>query len=417
MKIAFVTASVSRKAGGLHKSVRRLAQGLSNSASYVQAFALNDEYTAQDRASWHPVSVLAFASYGPARFGFAPGLTNALVASDAQLVMSHGLWMYPSVSTTRWHAITGRPYIVHPHGMLDPWAVRNSRLKKRVASMLYERKHLQNAACIRALCESEARAIRAYGLQNPIAVIPNGVDLPVEEQGTVDGSRSSVIGGLNAAGRKVLLYLGRLHPKKGLVNLLKAWAALRHSRPSALNSQLDQWVLAIAGWDQNGHEAELKRLARDLNLRWSDLRSLVPSDSQPSPLNSQLVFLGPQFGPDKANCYRHCDAFILPSFSEGIPMVILEAWAYAKPVLMTPECNLPEGFNSNAAIRVEGNPESIERGLEQLTRLSASDLHSVGNRGRALVVERFAWPNVAAQMKAVYEWALGGGTAPGCVIE
>ena len=109
-----------------------------------------------------------------------------------------------------------------------------------------------------------------------------------------------------------------------------------------------------------------------------------------------VLFLGPQFNDAKAACYANCDAFILPSFSEGVPMVVLEAWAYSKPVVMTPECNLPEGFGTNAAVRIETNVKSIVQGLEQLLRspssgLSGQSIHRVafstigcadGNRAR-----------------------------------
>ena len=97
-------------------------------------------------------------------------------------------------------------------------------------------------------------------------------------------------------------------------------------------------------------------------------------------------------------------------------MVILEAWAYGKPVLMTPECNLPEGFAANAAIRIEPSAESIAQGLHMLFQSSISDLQSAGSRGRALVAEKFAWPKIASEMKSVYDWVLGGGTKPGCIV-
>jgi poly(glycerol-phosphate) alpha-glucosyltransferase len=271
--------------------------------------------------------------------------------------------------------------------MLDPWAVKNSAWKKCLALMLYERAHLENAACLRALCEAEAKAIRAFGLKNPICIVPNGIDVP-EAKG-----QKSVVSGLESDGRMVLLYLGRIHPKKGLVNLIRAWKQTLSSQHST-----NKWLLAVAGWDQGGHEKELRKLSAECGIQDS------------------VVFLGPQFGNNKAACYRNCDAFILPSFSEGLPMVVLEAWAYGKPVLMTPECNLPEGYTAKAAIRIETNVESISQGLQELSRSSHSALCSIGDNGKALVAGRFTWPKIAVEMKSVYEWALGGGPKPDCVI-
>ena len=133
-------------------------------------------------------------------------------------------------------------------------------------------------------------------------------------------------------------------------------------------------------------------------------------------MEESVVFLGPKFGEEKAACYRNCDAFILPSFSEGLPMVILEAWAYGKPVLMTPECNLPEGFAASAALRVEAQSESVANGLGRLFAMSDDERGQVGQQGLMLVKDRFHWPKVAAEMRLVYEWILGRAAKPECVI-
>src|SRR5262249_37195453 len=154
--------------------------------------------------------------------------------------------------------------LVAPHGMMDPWALRQSRLKKRVAGLLYQNAQLRQAACIRALCESELRSIRAYGLKNPVCVIPNGIDLPQkpERKNPLAQARPP-----KDQRRKALLYVGRIHPKKGLVNLLKAWkGAIRAGFTIG-----EQWHLVIAGWDQEGHEAELKSLAANLGIEESVL--------------------------------------------------------------------------------------------------------------------------------------------------
>jgi glycosyltransferase involved in cell wall biosynthesis len=433
MRIRFVTASVSRDAGGLFESVRRLAQATTAETHDVVVFGVEDTHTGADIAAWSPLEIRVFKSIGPRRFSFAPRLGAALLSSQGNLVMSHGLWRYTSKATHTWHKQTGLPYIVNPHGMLDSWAIKNSRWKKRVASFLYEDAHLRYAACIRALCESEAQSIRAYGLRNPICVIPNGIDLPP----VVDGLELRVDGPFSRTkerGCKVLLYLGRIHPKKGLVNLLKAWAEVQRSE---VRGQKSDWVLAVAGWDEGGHEAELKRLATELGIQWTEGRGqtsapldgigVSPSSKigghQPADFSVSafqlsafsLLFLGPQFGEEKAACYRACDAFILPSFSEGLPMVILEAWAHAKPVLMTPECNLPEGFAAEAAVRIGADVESISQALGDLFRTPHSALRAMGAAGRGLVATRFAWPGIGHEMRAVCAWVLGQGPKPVCV--
>lgn len=420
MKVVFLSGSLSRKAGGVFEATRRLALSLQQEPGVeVEVLGVQDDAWLEDEKLWHPVPALAFHRKGPFSFAYAPGLREHLEHAQPGLLHTHGLWMYPSVAARGWSRRAGRPHVVTPHGMLDPWALANSRWKKRLAGWLFENANLRTAACIHALCESEAQSIRAYGLRNPICVIPNGIDLP-DLSGAQGAENKRQIperpagGGMTladwrSAGRKILLYLGRIHPKKGLVNLLHAWRVAQGAEGKAES----EWVLGIAGWDQGGHEAELKRLATELKIPWVDGRE----HNSPVCGESSVVFLGPQFGEGKAACYRSCDGFILPSFSEGLPMVVLEAWANGKPVLMTAECNLPEGFAANAAVRIETNADSIAEGIRNLFQAPSSKLQAMGKRGRQLVADKFTWPKIAADMKSVYEWVTGGGSMPFSVLQ
>ena len=361
--------------------------------------------------SWAPLAPEAFSVLGPALLGYSPSLSARLRQSDAEIVHTHGIWQFPSAAVLAWHNKTSKPYLVSSHGMLDQWAVKNSNLKKRVALALYERQHLQKAACIRALCEAEAKTIRDFGLRNPISIIPNGIDLPEQTNSSL-GPQPLPWEGLIEKDRNVLLYLGRLHPKKGLVNLLKAWKLQIDLHASTAN----RWILAIAGWDQNGHELQLKQLATQLQISWTDLRTCkATSPIATATRPPKLLFLGPKFGEDKAACYSSCNAFILPSLSEGLPMAVLEAWAHAKPVLMTPQCNLPEGFSADAALCIEADVQGICQGLRCLLPAPDAAVRSMGARGRNLVSKRFAWPSIAKDLKEVYEWILGSGPTPGYI--
>jgi poly(glycerol-phosphate) alpha-glucosyltransferase len=372
MKVGFLVSSVSREAGGLFESVRGLAKAVSATRADVRVFGIRDQQSDIDLPEWQPLPVQTFDPRLRA-WGYSNQLVPTMVDAELDVLSVHGLWKYCSVGSHRWHQRTGRPYVVHPHGMLEPWALGNARWKKRIAGTLYQNQHLCKAACLRALSEAEAGSIRAYGLNNPICVIPNGVDMPELPESH----------GENQAGRqKTVLYLGRLHPKKNLANLIRAWKETFSSK----SSNSDSWVLAIAGWDQGGYETELKQFAA----------------------GSSITFLGPQFGAEKSECYRTCDAFILPSLSEGLPMAVLEAWSYAKPVLMTAECNLPEGFKANAALRIGTTPEEIAAGVKQLLEMSDDDRVAMGARGRSLVATKFSWPRIGEQMRAVFDWLLGG---------
>jgi len=453
MKTALVIDSVSRAAGGLLDAERCLHQGLGRLGVNTAVFALEDEHTVADLSGWAPLVPTVFPHQGPSALGAASDLRRAILAEPADLIYRAGLWRLPSRYAHEWSRRHGRPEIIAPHGMLDPWAVRNSRWKKRLAHLWFEGSHLRDASCIRALCEAEAQAVRAYGLKNPVCVIPNGIDLPeIRDQnagralanpeqsgaaltGIAEGN--SEVGGRRSEDRpRVLLFLGRLHPKKGLVNALKAWHQVRGQR-SEIRGQ-EEWQFVVAGWDQGGHEADLKRLCDELGLSYLDLpasdyvgetptllESSVRSSkfevqcstfASSSPANTaSVIFTGPAFGATKDELLRRAGAFILPSFSEGLPMSVLEAWAYGLPVLMTDHCNLPEGFLSDAALRIGTDVASIAAVMSDFLRSPASDLRAMGANGRALVERQFTWPQVAAQMKEVYEWVLGGGGAPGCV--
>ena len=388
MKVGFLVSSVSREAGGFFQSVRGLAKAVMSTSTTASVFGISDEQSAVDLPAWRPLSVETFRPQFRA-WGYSNQLVSALIAADLDILSTHGLWKYSSVASRRWHRRTGRPYIVHPEGMLESWALRNAKWKKRIAALLYENRHLHDASCLRALCEAEAQSIRAYGMRNPICVIPNGIDLPELVESSTAETESTVFQTF-AQGRKILLYLGRLDPKKNLANLLRAWKQTLDSHPSTGQN----WLVVIAGWGQAGYERELKELTSDCRL------------------TASVRFLGPLFGSEKDATYRGCHAFILPSLSEGLPMTVLEAWAHAKPVLMTPECNLPEGFTAEAALRIGTSPQEIAAGLRQLIETSDDDRRAMGTRGRTLVSRKFSWPQIGEQMRSVYEWVLGGGAPP-----
>lgn len=390
MKIGFLTKSVSRQNGGLLGSVSSMALSLRDCGAAVSIFSGHDADTASDLRYWRGLEVHTMRHAGPASYGYLPALARILRAVEPDLLHTHGLWMYPSVAGHRWRRASGRPLMISPHGMLNPWALRNAVWKKRLAAALYEDVHLRGASCLHALCESEYQAIRAYGLRNPVALIPNGVDLP---DLVVGQEQASWRAGLPPAA-KALLFLGRLHPIKGLPGLLHAWSYACQTVGEAAS----RWYLVIAGWDQCGHQAELEALVADLGII------------------SSVCFIGPQFDEQKSATLAGADAFVLPSLSEALPMAVLEAWSYRLPVLMTPQCNLPEGLSANAALLAIPDVPSLAAALLQLFEMSETDRSDMGDNGRALVEAQFSWTLVGQKMIAVYRWLLGYGSRPDCVL-
>ena len=186
-----------------------------------------------------------------------------------------------------------------------------------------------------------------------------------------------------------------MHPKKNLIALLRAWQQLRDAKVEGI----DEWRLVIAGWDEAGYADELKRCAAESGLR------------------GHVWFPGPLFGVQKEAAYRSASAFIIPSLSEGLPVVVLEAWSYALPVLMTPQCNLPEGFQARAALSMNKPAESIARAIRELLVMKADDRAGMGLRGRALCAERFNWSRIALQMIELLRWIRGEGERPATVLD
>jgi len=387
IRTAILSSSVSRQAGGIFPAVRALSRSLIDSGCDVRVFGGDDAYSSKDLDKWGETPVTVLPTVGPRAFGFQRGLMSALSAYRPDLLHVQGLWMYPSMAAVRWGA-GKKPYLVSPHGMLDSWAVRNSAWKKRLARLLYENAHLNAAACLHASCASEYESIRTYGLRNPVAIIPYGVDLPSDtyDWGQPDWKY------LLPDQSKVLLFIGRIHPKKGLNHLLYAWARVKQESPSAAKP----WRLVIAGWEGT-HQKDLEQLSGTLGL------------------SESIHFVGPQFDQQNAMSLNRADAFILPSLSEGMPMAVLEAWCYRLPVLMTPQCNLPEGFVAKAAIDMSPEAASIAIALRKLFDMTDLERRAMGDSGRRLVEERFSWPTVAASMRSVYSWVLGRGPMPACV--
>jgi poly(glycerol-phosphate) alpha-glucosyltransferase len=267
--------------------------------------------------------------------------------------------------------------------MLERWALRNSELKKSAAAFLFERANLQGASCIHCSAQ-EAGNVRAYGLKNPIAIIPNGVDLPSKSE------RRPRPAWLPDDNRRTLLFLGRLHAKKGVREVLDAWHHLSRCSPDVTAC----WRLAVVGWDDGGYGKYLVEHVRSLSI-------------------PNVLFPGPAFGHGKDAILSHADAFVLASHSEGLPLAVLEACAHGLPVFITRECNVPEVFETGAGIEIQRDPIALANVLG--VKLRATDLNIVGERGRALVASQFSWFNIGDDLLSVYEWLTRGGPLPSCV--
>lgn len=390
MKAVHIVSRISRLAGGLFETVPGLTRAVSQLPGMdVSVVGLDDEFFPQDKPRWScKITAVPVASWSPRKLLCAPEMLRHVLATDASIMVCHGLWTHHNYVALQWAKRTGRPYLISPHGMLDEVDLSKSKLVKGVARKLYVDRLLRGAACVRAISESEVQSARAFGVRGPICLVPNGIWLPDPSKGDLPSWMEQV-----PRGKKILFYLGRLNPKKGLPALLTAWAQFQQQTPDVAGD----WHLVIAGWDQNGHEQELKAQAEALGVAKTTL------------------FPGPLFGPAKHAAYRYADAFIIPSTSEGMPTVVLEAWAYGLPVAMTPQCNLPDGFVRRAAVKIETNAKSIHQGLRELLGMSENLRREMVQNGRVLVETKFCWPEIAREIHAVYQWILGQGSRPASV--
>jgi glycosyltransferase involved in cell wall biosynthesis len=298
--------------------------------------------------------------------------------AQTDIIHSHGLWLGPNIEATWAAARYGKPHVITPRGMLSPVALSFSRLKKRAFWALLQERAVRAAACLHATSEAEYAEFRALGLTNPVAIIPNGIDLP--DLGHVPRVA-------DPSGRLVLS-LGRLHPKKGLDRLVRAWARLEASHPN--------WRLRIAGPAEGGHDVDLRALVVDLGL-------------------SRVSIEGPIYGHEKLRVYREADLFVLSTLNENFGLTVAEALAAETPVISTKGAPW-------AGLEIEGCGWWIDHGVEALAtaldgalRLPADHLRSMGANGRVWMMRDFSWIRVAQDMSSVYRWLLSADAPPAVV--
>lgn len=375
MKIAHVTSALGHEGAGLRTVVEALSSVQANHGHQVRVFGLTSPgWRAVDKLNWTGASATAHSVIGPQGLGVAPALLRELVRFQPEVIHLHGLWTWPSLAAYRASLKLGIGRVVSPHGMLDAWAMSNSSFKKRLALGLFERRNLEGST-IHALCKPEADSVRALGFKAPIKVIPNGVLIPdLDKTPSVPPPWAGKIPDTS----KVILFLGRIHPKKGLEAFIDAMAIQR------VTIETRDWHLVIAGWAQDGYETVLERKLEAHGL------------------SDRVHFTGPVFGAAKTSAFSGADLFILPSFSEGLPMTVLEAWAHGLPVLFTPQCNLPEGPAAMAAWEAKPTPADLARCLKEVLELPSDVLAATGNAGLKLVQKQFTWTSVAKKFDLEY---------------
>lgn len=309
---------------------------------------------------------------------FRKVLQSIIKTKPPALLHSHGLWLPLNHWASSLGCQNGIPVIVQPHGMLESWALNHKARKKKLVMALFQRRDLESASVFIATAAMEFESIRALGLRQPVAVIPNGVLFGAS---CVADAHATVVRTDNT--ERVALFLSRVHPIKGVLNLLQAWAQVA---PKG-------WRLKIAGPNEGGHLAEVMAMARELGI-------------------AQVVeYLGSVDGQIKAQTYLAADLFVLPTFSENFGVVVAEALAHGLPVITTrgaPWADL-EIFDCGWWVDIGVDP--LVHALRDAMALSDEERRAMGARGRDYV-KRFDWDAIAKQTLEVYRWLLGQGPLP-----
>lgn len=374
ISIVHVTAGLSLQSGGTSQSVSQsvselaklagistilMAQGKQGASNLLPSDGRVCTKIVESRSSLLLTSGLCF------RAEFA----RLLEKSSVSLVHNHGIWLPVNHFASRVASKFNKPIIIQPHGMLEPWSLDHRLIKKRLAMWAYQGNDLRSAQAFVATANSEYESIRQLGLKQPIAIIPNGVSM--------DGLGYSRPAFNLAKPQKTALFLSRVHPKKGIPNLLRAWALANRS----------DWVLQIVGPDEIGHLKECLDLARALLIE------------------DRVQFLGEVYGAEKNRLYQDADLFVLPTYSENFGIVVAEALSFGLPVITTKGTPWRDLETHRCGWWIDCGVEPLTKTLLAAFDMDHCDRMEMGARGRKYV-ERYTWERNAELTAHFYQWLL-----------
>jgi glycosyltransferase involved in cell wall biosynthesis len=375
-----VIAGLDPAHGGPSYSVPRLCAELAALGAQVRLFHVEGAGEPADAASYElrgfPQDWAGMPVLGALRLSSGLSRTLAEAARTADVVHNHGIWLAPNMRSQQLARRAGKPFICSPRGMLSTEALAFSGARKRLVWALGQRAALEGAACLHATSELELGDIRSRGLTPPVAIIPNGIDIPPPAPRPARERPRTV------------LSLGRIHPKKGLDNLLQAW--------SRIEAALPDWRLRIVGPAEDGHDRELVALARGLGL-------------------GRVTIEGPVYGPGKLALYQGAELFVAPTRSENFGLTIAEALAAGIPAICTKGAPWAELERERCGWWVEQGPDALAAALGEALDLPPDALAAMGERGRDLVTRRYGWRRVGEDMLQLYAWLAAGGEPPAFV--
>ena len=308
------------------------------------------------------------------RFAVSPSHVRAvrLKARDVDIVHNHGLWSMVNMASGWVVPGQGAKLVTSPHGTLAPWALGHKRLRKRTFWPVQKRV-LSRADLLHATSDAEFADIRALGLTAPATIVANGIDVPERSERMVRGPV------------RTLLFLGRIHPIKGIDGLLLAWQALQ--------TRFRDWRLVIAGRGEAAHERSVRELATALGLQ-------------------RVEFPGPLYGGQKSQAYFEAGLFVLPSHSENFGITVAESLAHGCPAIVSRGAPWARLDAERCGWWVEQDSPALISALGFAMNLPRGELEAMGKRGRAWMEREFGWASVAERVEAAYRWVLDGGERP-----
>jgi glycosyltransferase involved in cell wall biosynthesis len=385
LRVAHVIAGIDPVDGGPSYSVPRLCEALAAAGAEMVLLSVAREAGGQRDVYCRGYRDCRFA-WDYARIPILRGLRNSEglsralrdAALTADVIHNHGLWLMPNISAAEAAANGPRPLIISPRGMLAPAALAFSHLKKSAFWALLQGAAMRGAACIHATSEQEYEEIRDFGLTNPVAIVPNGIDLP--ELAVQPAAWPAV--------ERVVLSLGRIHPKKGLAHLVQAW--------SKVETGYRGWRLKIVGPPEAGHDEQLRALVMALGL-------------------TRVSIEGPVYGDAKAAAYREADLFVLSTLNENFGMTVAEALAAGTPAISTKGAPWSGLESEGCGWWIDHGVEPLAAALAHAMELPREALKTMGDKGRKWMVRNFSWDRIGHDMLDVYLWLARGAEPPATI--
>ena len=380
MNILHTIPYLGKAQGGPVESLRLLASAQADRDHRVRIVYTGVEGDGESIRFPENVQTVHASSFTSNRW--SPKLINSALSDGfvPEVVHSHGLWLDVSRQSAKLSEQLGIPHIISPCGMLQRDAVKRSKWKKRIAWFVFQKKILLTAEIIHAKSEAEASEIRKLFPEAKVKVVPNPIQTPPKN--IIDDNTSDRKLRLNKdlfhqneifPEHKILLFMGRVHPVKGLEHLLKAWTGIYEKFPD--------WRLVIMGPDEGGFRSKLKSMIRNNS--------------------SNVVFADPVFGEKRWAAYANADLFIAPSVFENFGQSIAEALATGVPVITTTGTPWKDLKEKKCGWWIDPKPESIADALKEALALSDSERKAKGEAGKS-IVEQFLPIIIAEKMCELY---------------